>query len=193
MANDYSLVYSEQAADFLLSLRRAKLASLLYDLRSLASDPFVRSDYRLDDGQGRQVEYLGLGNCVRFIGNVADADKWAHYRQADLFVLPTETENFGMVVAESLACGTPVLTTKGAPWSSLVSERCGWWVENSTDGIFSDLTAATSADQKTLAEMGERGRLYVEREYNWNDIGDRMAQAYSWILHGGDCPQFIRL
>jgi len=64
MANDYSLVYSEPAADFLLSLKRERLASLLYDLRCLASDPFVRSDYRLEDEQGRQIEHLLIVDFV---------------------------------------------------------------------------------------------------------------------------------
>jgi hypothetical protein len=64
MANGYSLVYAEQAADFLLSLKRSKLTALLYDLRCLALDPFVRSDYRLDDGQGRQIEHLLIDEFV---------------------------------------------------------------------------------------------------------------------------------
>jgi len=64
MGSEYSLVYSEQAADFLLSLKRLRLAALLYDLRCLASDPFVRSDYWLEDGQGRQIEHLLIGDFV---------------------------------------------------------------------------------------------------------------------------------
>ena len=64
MGSAYSLVYSEQAADFLLSLKRSRLASLLYDLSCLALDPFVRSDYRLEDEQGRKIEHLLIGDFV---------------------------------------------------------------------------------------------------------------------------------
>lgn len=139
----------------------------------------------------KQVAALGLGNAVRFLGNVADADKWALYRAADLFVLPTETENFGIVVAEALACGTPVLTTRGAPWPGLLDERCGWWVENTSQGIRDGLAAALHTDPATLREMGERGVTYVRKEYDWNVIGRRMLAAYAWLLHGGERPDFI--
>ena len=64
MGSEYDLVYSEQAADFLLSFERARQASLLYDLRCLASDPFVRSDYCLNDEQGRQIEHLMVADFV---------------------------------------------------------------------------------------------------------------------------------
>lgn len=64
MANGYSLVYSDQAADSLVLLERSRLANLLYDLRKLAIDPFVRSDYAVHDAQGRRVEHLMIGEFV---------------------------------------------------------------------------------------------------------------------------------
>lgn len=64
MGNAYSLVYSEQAADFLLALERPRLASLLYDLRVLADAPFVRSDYVLYDSKGRSIDHLLIGDFV---------------------------------------------------------------------------------------------------------------------------------
>jgi hypothetical protein len=64
MANSYNLTYPETAADFLLSLNRGRLASLLYDLRCLASDPFVRSDYSVADNYGRPVEHILISDFV---------------------------------------------------------------------------------------------------------------------------------
>ena len=75
---------------------------------------------------------------VRFVGPLYGEDKLNAYRQADLFVLPTLNENFAMTVAEALAQGTPVISTKGAPWAELVSHGCGWWIDHGTEPLAAD-------------------------------------------------------
>ncbi|MEZ5591148.1 MAG: glycosyltransferase [Gammaproteobacteria bacterium] len=50
---------------------------------------------------------------------------------ADLFVLPSFSENFGVVIAEALAHGVPVITTRGTPWKGLLQHGCGWWSRGS--------------------------------------------------------------
>ena len=52
------------------------------------------------------------------------------YAAADLFILPTLDDNFAMTVAEALAHGTPVISTKGAPWQDLETHGCGWWIDH---------------------------------------------------------------
>ena len=73
-----------------------------------------------EGGHWSQVEALvtrlGLRGCVNYLGAVEGERKAALFRNADLFVLPTFSENFGVVVAEALAYGVPVITTRGAPW-----------------------------------------------------------------------------
>lgn len=68
----------------------------------------------------RKVQSLGLESRVTFCGPVYGEEKVQVMQNAELFVLPTRSENFGIVVAEALACGVPVITTKGAPWSELL-------------------------------------------------------------------------
>ncbi|MCK9304065.1 MAG: glycosyltransferase [Bacteroidales bacterium] len=68
----------------------------------------------------QQVEKAGIGESVKFIGSVFGEAKVKLMKAAGFFVLPTKNENFGIVVAESLACGVPVITTKGAPWAELL-------------------------------------------------------------------------
>ena len=80
------------------------------------------------------ADQLGL-NRISFHGPAYGEDKTAMYRGADLFVLPSLNENFGLTVAESLAAGTPVIATKGTPWSGLERESCGWWVEHGVETL----------------------------------------------------------
>ena len=69
-----------------------------------------------------QVETAGLNECVTFCGPLYGNKRAQAMKAADLFVLPTYNENFGIAVAEALACGVPVITTKGAPWSELLGD-----------------------------------------------------------------------
>ncbi|MBB4062410.1 glycosyltransferase [Salinibacter ruber] len=140
-----------------------------------------------------QASKLGLDGDVVFSGPVDDADKWHKYAAADLFVLPTHSENFGIVVAEALAAEVPVLTTTGTPWQELEAHECGWWVDPEREAIRDALATALRQSDATRSAMGRRGRELVASTYTWRAVGERMAQAYEWLLGGGtSCPSFIR-
>lgn len=125
-------------------------------------------------------------------GPVYGKDKHKHYREAELFVLPSHSENFGMSVAEALAQGTPAIVSQGAPWQNLEHENAGWWVEKNQDAWQQALQRAMSLNNKVLAEMGERGRLWMLRDFSWKHVGEHMHQTYSWVLHGGEPPSWVR-
>lgn len=128
-----------------------------------------------------QAKRLGLSE-VQFQGTVDDRDKWELYRSADLFVLPTYSENFGVVVAEALAAGIPALTTTGAPWAELRDLRCGWWVEPTPHAITEALRAATTSTDAERTAMGARGQALASERYGWHGIAARMAEVYAWVL-----------
>lgn len=130
---------------------------------------------------------------VSFPGPLYGKDKAQAYIDADLFVLPTHSENFGMVVAEALAHGCPVVVSRGAPWAALEPEGCGWWVDNSVPTLAPALDAAMWLPQDQLATMGLRGRAWMERDFGWNAIGKKMDAAYRWLLNGGDRPAWVRM
>ena len=108
-----------------------------------------------------QARQLGLEEVIQFFGPVPDDEKWDVYRRADLFVLPTHSENFGIVVAEALAAGVPALTTTGAPWQDLEHHDCGWWVEPTEQALTTALREAVGASDETRWAMGRRGRRLV--------------------------------
>ena len=126
----------------------------------------------------RRAAAAGLGDAVTFEGPVPDAAKWALYARASLFVLPTHSENFGVVVAEALACGAPALTTTAAPWSLLGSDRCGWWVAPGSAPVAAALRDALARSPAELAAMGARGRGAVRERFGWPEIGRAAADLY---------------
>jgi glycosyltransferase involved in cell wall biosynthesis len=135
---------------------------------------------------------LGLAN-VSIEAPLFGADKLAAYRAADLFVLPTRGENFAMTVAESLAAGTPVISSKGAPWSGLEREACGWWVDHGAEPLAARLGSALDLTREELSAMGDRGRNWMARDFAWDRIAGDMLSVYHWLIHGGERPPTIRL
>jgi glycosyltransferase involved in cell wall biosynthesis len=138
-----------------------------------------------------EVQRLGLGALVEFHAAVEGAKKWALYRSADLFVLPTYSENFGLVVAEALACGTPVLTTQGAPWQGLVQHRCGWWPAVGQAPLEKALALALRTPRAELAAMGKRGQAWITKDFSWPAVSKKWGQCYHWLLQRGNAPDLF--
>jgi glycosyltransferase involved in cell wall biosynthesis len=130
---------------------------------------------------------------VEFVGEVRGTEKQRLYQDADLFVLPSHSENFGMVVAEALAAGTPAVVSRGAPWSQLEDEAAGWWVEIGTDPLTAALDEALATPREELEAMGKRGRAWMQRDFSWAELGRRTIQTYRWLLgNSGPAPEWVR-
>lgn len=128
---------------------------------------------------------------VHFEGPLFGADKVAAYRRAALFILPTRNENFGMVVGEALAQGTPVICTKGAPWSGLAQNRCGWWTDHGAEAMATALDTALALPDAERNAMGARGRAWMARDFGWDGIAAQMADVYAWCLGQGERPDCV--
>jgi glycosyltransferase involved in cell wall biosynthesis len=133
----------------------------------------------------------GLNDDFKFLGEVDSLAKWNLYRRADVFVLPTYSENFGLVVPEALSCGTPVITTKGAPWKALETHNCGWWIDIGVDALVAALRKAMEARDEERFDMGRRGRQLVQAKFTWPMAAAEMMHVYQWILEGGSRPSSI--
>lgn len=126
-----------------------------------------------------------------FVGPLFGSDNVTAYQEADLFVLPTLSENFGMVIAEALACGTPVITTKGAPWQKLEITKSGWWIETGTEALKIALEDAFKKSPDELNKMGLRGRMLINDNYSIESVALKMMQVYEWCLSGEEPPESV--
>jgi glycosyltransferase involved in cell wall biosynthesis len=122
---------------------------------------------------------LGLEQSVKFYGHVVGKEKMKAFMQADLCVVPSFTENFGMVIAEALVHGVPVIASKGTPWQEIESRGCGLWIEN-TPGTIAE--AICNLDRDLLSVMGFQGRSWIKNEFTWPVIGRQLYNLYESII-----------
>lgn len=130
---------------------------------------------------------------VSFVGELNGQAKYDFLTEADIYVLPSHTENFGVTVAEALACGVPVIASQGTPWQGLETERCGRWVPIGVEPLKETLRVLTSLTDDERAIMGERGRAWIQRDFSWEGVGAKMKVAYAWLLGQSEKPDWVRV
>jgi len=135
---------------------------------------------------------LKIDQYIDYLGYINDELKEKIFRQSDLFVLPSFSENFGIVVAEAMSFGLPVITTNKTPWHDLNKFKCGWCIDIGIDSLVLALKSAFSLSDNQRLAMGERGRQYIQR-YNWQNIAHDMKLTYLWTLKKIDQPSFIKV
>lgn len=138
------------------------------------------------------VARLGLSARVHWVGALYDDAKRDAFAAAELFVLPTLSENFAIVVAEALSAGVPALTTHGAlPWRLLETEGCGWWVPVGPASIAQALARGMALPSAALAAMGQRGVAVARATCRWSDTAARTVELYRWLLGQAPRPDFV--
>ncbi len=126
----------------------------------------------------KRISFMGLNDIIVLVGGVYGEHKWQLYRDSDLFVLPTYSENFGIVIAESLASGTPVITTTGTPWEELNMAHCGWWIGIGRNPLIEVLYQYLSLTEGSLEEMGRNGRRLIEQKYSSRIMAENLVKLY---------------
>jgi glycosyltransferase involved in cell wall biosynthesis len=111
---------------------------------------------------------------------------------ADLFVMPSDFENFGMSIVEALLVAKPVITTNGTPWQSLAEQGAGWWVERTADALRAALIEAMTLTDEVRQSMGRRGCGMVA-DYSPAIVGSQLISLYRWLLKQGEKPNFVKL
>ncbi|QGZ93397.1 glycosyltransferase [Terricaulis silvestris] len=139
-----------------------------------------------------QAARLKLSN-VSIEGPLYGSERLDAYRQADLFVMPTRKENFGLTIAEALVAGTSVISTKGAPWPGIETHDCGWWIDHGVAPLVEALDIAMAKPRQELQAMGANGRAWMARDYSWDRVAADMLDVYRWLQHGGVPPATVRI
>ena len=154
-----------------------------------------RSDWKLvivgpdDRGYTEEIKKVFAAKCpagsYEFRGAAYGEEKWRLLAAADAFILPTRSENLGIVVAEAMACGLPVICTKGAPWSCLETEKIGWWPDVGVEGLEKALSELMALDDEGRRTLGQRARRWVEANLGQSVVAKQMLDVYERILRHG--------
>jgi glycosyltransferase involved in cell wall biosynthesis len=132
--------------------------------------------------------------CVEFPGPIYGEEKLKMYRNADIYVLPTYSENFAITVAEALSMGTPAIVSKGAPWADLNENGAGWWIDIGVDPLIGCLKTAMECSREVLAAKGYRGRTWVQSNFSWESIATRMSLTYQWLIDRSlPAPEWVKM
>jgi glycosyltransferase involved in cell wall biosynthesis len=152
------------------------------------SEEFMKSEYVLKiAGTGKKqfedelrelVAKLDLSEKVIFVGQVEGEAKQKILADAFWTIMPSHTENFGIVVLESLAQSTPVIASKGSPWASLESEKIGFWTGNAPAELSLKIKEILNMPKSEYEEYRQRCRGFVEREFDIEKNIEKWIELY---------------
>lgn len=138
-----------------------------------------------------RVERLGLKDSIRILPPVFGNDKTRIYQESALFCLPSFSENFGLVIAEAMSCGTPVITTTNCPWDILNETNTGWCIDLSVDNLERAFREALSMSPAELYDMGQRASKLIFDNFDYRSVTRKTLRLYEWLLGGGNKPEFV--
>jgi glycosyltransferase involved in cell wall biosynthesis len=101
------------------------------------------------------------------------------YAVANLFLLPSHSENFGLVIAEAMASSVPVLTTSATPWEGLNERNAGWCVDYAI--YDSALQEALAEPTSVLKRRGGLGRKWVKAQFTWETVAATVSDFYAQL------------
>ena len=155
------------------------------------SKDFLESNFILKiAGKGKQefedalhklVKELNLSHKIIFLGQVEGIEKQKLLADAYFTIMPSHTENFGVVVLESLAQSTPVIASKGSPWKSLEEKHIGFWIENSPEVISETIEKVLRLSKSQYENYSNGTRKFVETEYDMSENINKWINFYQQI------------
>lgn len=128
-----------------------------------------------------KLKSLGFENDWTFVGELDDEQKWQALVNADLFIHPSASENFGISIAEALCAGVPVITTKGCPWAE-IDGKCGWWIDRTVEQLSDTMQKAMTLSDAERGQMGENGKRLIQEKYTWPAVAKQMSAFYERLV-----------
>lgn len=136
-----------------------------------------------DFGERKNLEEIihkfQLNDRVFLIGHIEGAEKIKFLHNADVFALPSHHENFGIVYAEALATGTPVVASTNTPWQDVEKYNCGKWVEKTPELFAKAINEILNSDP---VQMGKNGSKYIEDNFSWDIISSEFQEICTTII-----------
>lgn len=195
------LLEKSRGRKVLLSLSRlhtSKGVDLLVEAFSLLNN---NKDYVLfivgdgDDNYKHHLQNLvnkcNLDNNVFMLGHRENKEKNTLYELADLFVLPSYNEGFGITVLEALRQYTPVITTTGTPFKEIPTINCGWYVAPEVETILKAIEDFDNLSNVEIDQMKNNGYCWIKDSYDQKVIDLKMHRLYNWVINEGDKPEFV--
>ena len=185
---------------FLSQIIPVKGLERLFKILSIISDQLLKDWTVIIAGYGREkyIKYLkilatqlNIDDYIKFIGPVYESDKIKLLDSSDFFILPSFSENFGIVIAEALARGLPVLTTAGTPWEALNKYKCGLCVGNDIESIQAGLEYMLNQSDSERKDWSINGKKLIKSKYLWDSIINQYLTLYRWGLGVERKPQFV--
>ena len=148
------------------------------------------NDHKYFNELKNKLHKNNLSERVHFMGMLRGKKRIDCYGASSLFVLPSHTENFGIVIGEALAAKLPVITTKGTPWKEIEEYDAGWWVDLSVQNINIALEKALLCNENELKKKGLNGFQLIQK-YDWINQSIKMKKVYKWVFSGEKKPKFV--
>jgi D-inositol-3-phosphate glycosyltransferase len=128
---------------------------------------------------------LGVRDRVDFLGSVAHHELPYFYAAADVCVMPSYSESFGLVALEAQACGRPVVASGVSGLRSVVrDEVSGYLIDDHDPAIYAERIGRLLADPEVAQQMGRRGRLLAQR-FSWTRTADLLSGLFDSAIESG--------
>ena len=132
-----------------------------------------------------------LQNNVFLLGELVGVMKNTIYDIANVFILPSFNEGFGITVLEAYRQNVPVITTTATPFGDIQELKCGWYVNPNIADTYNALNEATSLSKEELIQKGKIGNEWIRKNYSIDEIMQKYEKMYAWLVEKSNIPEFI--